>query len=371
MKGVQHALHVPTWRRLSSSLIVVLLLAFVPTFVAAEVAAQVPKGAQLLVVSKPPASLLPTDPAQGLVYTAPPDLTSSEVFFNATGGPVALVYLTRDSAGNGYLTFEDGPDPVSPGGLMVVTGMATRANKTFDAERDHVISGRAVGLSEPKDLILVEDQGLLIVADFASANIKVFPAHASGNIAPEFTAADLGSSAGNAPRRPWGLAYDDASDRLFVGATDGALLVYDAFLASAGARGPDRVVHPTLGGARTSHNLHELIYLPERDIVVVTDVGAATTSDQPGFDSDGALLVIEAASRARGPTPVRLRLAGPASLLGNPVSLARQGETIFVADNGLDLILRFDGLLERRGALERAPDAALSIVKPESILFIP
>ena len=323
---------------------------------------------QLLTVSKPPASLLPTDPAQGLVYASPPGLASAEAFFSTRRGPVDLGYLVFDGDGSGYLTFDDGPDETAPGGVMIVPELQERQGQTFDPGRDRLITGGRVDLHEPKDLVLAEGLGLIIVADFAAADLKVFDALRPGNVAPVFSTPDLGSSNAK-PRRPWGVAYDEPADRLFVGATDGTLLVYDKFLERRGASGPDRTVIPTVCGERASHNLHDLVYLPKTDTVVVTDVGAATTSDQSGFEHDGALLVLERASQADGPTRVKLRVHGPASLLGNPVGLARQGEDFFVAENALDLVLRFDGLLERRGDLGLAPDAAVSVVKPESVFF--
>ena len=336
----------------------------------AGVDAQVSSG-QLLAVSKPPASLLPTDPAQGLVYASPPDLAAAEVFFNAAGGPVSLVYLVLDAQGTGYLTFDDGPNEGAPGGVMVIDKLQTRTERTFDATRDRLLTGSKVGLSEPKDLVLVEDLGLLIVADFGAADLKVFDALGSGDVSPRFTVSELGRAAGGDPRRPWGLAYDPAADRLFVGATDGALLVYDAFLLDHGEDGPTRVVVPMFNGQAVSHNLHELVYLADTDTVVVTDVGAATTSDQPGFDSDGALFLIKNAGEVSGPTPVSLWLHGPDSLLGNPVSVAARGDDVFVGENGLNLLLRFNGLLRRQGEVTVAPDAALSLVKPESVIFLP
>ena len=324
---------------------------------------------QLLTVSKPPASLLPTDPAQGLVYTSPADLASAEVFFDAAGGPVSLVYIVMGAQGTGYLTFDDGPDENASGGVMIVPDLLKRAGRTFDAGRDKLISGALADLAEPKDLLLLEDLGFVVVADFARADIKVFDAFSSGNVAPFFTADDLGSSPGDEPRRPWGLAYDEAADRLFVGATDGTLLVYDTFIARQGEGGPSRVVTPTFNGRPVSHNLHELIYSAETDTVAVVDVGLATTSDQPGFDSDGSLFVTQDASEVEGPTPVDLWLHGPTSLLGNPVTLALRGDDVFVGDAALDLVLRFDGLLGAQGEIEVAPDAALSIVKPESVIL--
>lgn len=333
--------------------------------------AQTPAAGQLLTVSKPPASLLPTDPSQGLVYASPTDLAAAEVFFSAEGGPVDLGYLVFEPQGDGYLTFDDGPDAAAPGGVMILKGLASREGGTFESARDRLISGRAVGLIEPKDLELVEGLDLVIVADFAGANLKVFDTLRVGDVAPVFTTTDLGQQGVTVPRRPWGVAYDEAADRLFVGATDGALLVYDGYLTRQGDAGPDRVVTLTLNGERVSHNLHELVYLPESDTVVVTDVGAATTADQPSFDSDGSLLVLEGVSHADGPTPVALRLAGPATLLGNPVGLVRRGNSLFVAENALDLVLRFDGLLANRGDLELVPNAAVSVVKPESVMLVP
>lgn len=347
-----------------------LLTAVVILSLAVIVNASAP-AADILAVSKPPISLLPTDPPQGLVYRATSDLSSAEVFFAAEGGPVDLVYIVLDAEGNGYLTFDDGPDEDAPGGVMIVEDLLTKRDEGFDAARDRLITGSQVSLTEPKDLFLVEDLGLLVVADFVGANIKVFDTLAAGNVAPLFATDRLGADAQGEPRRPWGLAYDEVSDRLFVGATDGALLVYDAFLASQGENGPSRVVTPTWQGDPISYNLHELIYQPLTDRIIVTDVGAATTSDQPGFDTDGALLVIENASSASGQTPVALRIAGQNTLLGNPVSLVQQGDSIFVAENSLDLLLRFDGLLEQRGALDPSPDAVISLVKPESLILLP
>lgn len=358
-------LPIPCLRRNLGLLSVLLTLAVIGVGVAQDATMQ------LLTISKPPASLLPTDPPQGLVYTSPTGLAAAEVFFDATGGPVDLGYLVFDRQGDGYLTFDDGPDASYPGGVMIVPKLCERQGLTFDAARDQLITGSATGLSEPKDLFVIEELGLVIVADFANANIKVFDTLSAGNVAPLFTTGDLGTNDSDEPRRPWGVAYDEEADRLFVGATDGALLVYDDYFTRQGEAGPDRVVTPTLGGEEVSYNLHELVYLSETDTVVVTDVGAATTADEPGFGTDGSLLVLENASQADGPTPVKLRVHGPASLLGNPVALVQQGDSLFVAENALDLVLRFDGLLGNQGNLELAPNAAVSVVKPESVMLVP
>ena len=108
------------------------------------------------------------------------DLASAEVFFDVAGGPVSLVYLVLDAQGTGYLTFDDGPNSDAPGGVLVIQELQTRAERTFNPARDRLLTGSKVGLSEPKDLILVEDLGLLIVADFGAADLKVFDALGSG-----------------------------------------------------------------------------------------------------------------------------------------------------------------------------------------------
>lgn len=327
--------------------------------------------AQLLTVSKPPASLLPTDPPQGQLYTSPTSLGGATVAFDSAGGPVSLEYVVFDRAGTGYLTFDDGPEPAASGGVMIVPDLTQRSARTFDRGRDQLISGSAAGLAEPKDLYLIESLELIVVADFAGGNLKVFDTLRPGDTAPVFTTSDLGRTAAGEPRLPWGVTYHEAADRLFVSCTDGTLLVYDAFIAHQGESGPDRTITLTHDGRQISDNLHELIYLPQRDSVVVTDVGAATTADQPGFAEDGAILMLEAASRAAGPTQVALQLSGPDSLLGNPVALVQDGDNLFVAENAADLVLRFDGLLGQRGNLTHAPNAAVSVVKPESVVLPP
>ena len=70
----------------------------------------------------------------------------------------------------------------------------------------------------------MNDLGILIVADFAEANIKVFDLHAEGNTPPFFVTSNLGETASGEPREAWGLSFDDDRNRLFVAATDGTVL---------------------------------------------------------------------------------------------------------------------------------------------------
>jgi hypothetical protein len=145
--------------------------------------------------------------------------------------------------------------------------------------------------------------------------------------------------------------------------------VFDRFLERAPAT-PDRLITPTLGGEKASANLHELEYLPEQDTLIILDVGPSTTPDEPGWDENGMIHVLEGASTADGPTPLRLRVRGPATLLGNPVGLAWAAPSLFVAESARNLILRFDDLLTYEGDLELAPAAAVTVVRPESVRVV-
>ncbi|BDP43437.1 hypothetical protein DAETH_34060 (plasmid) [Deinococcus aetherius] len=344
-----------------------LLCALVPALLGVPLALTAPAPAtRVLAVSKPPAPVLPSDPAPGRLFGSPDDLSSARTLFTTAGGPRDLGYVVF-GGGDAYITFDDGPDARAPGGFMVVRALGGRPGGHFDAGRDRWLSGPRAALQQPKDLELAPTRRAVIVADFGAANVKVFDMAARGDAAPRFVAANLGAPG----RRPWGLAYDERADRLFVGATDGTLLVYDRFLGSRGGAGPSRTVMPTLRGEGVSANLHDLVYVRERDTVIVLDVGPATETNQAGFDTDGSLLVLRGASRASGRTPAHLRVRGPASQLGNPVGLTLDGERVFVAEKARDVVLRFDGLLTLAGDRDLAPSAAVSVIEPESVALMP
>src|SRR5690606_3942679 len=97
-----------------------------------------------------------------------------------------------------------------------------------------------------------------------------------------------------ADRAPWDTAYDALGDSLFVAATDGTLLIYDDFSTDQGASGPSRTALPALDGTQISINLHGIAYLPEQDVLVLSDVGDAAIAD------DGQLFTIAEASTAEG-----------------------------------------------------------------------
>jgi hypothetical protein len=317
---------------------------------------------QLFVVSKPPVPVLATDPAQGLLFKTPLSLSSASPVFNTSGGPVSLEYL-EFYEGSAFITFDDGSTPEAKGGVMVVKDFMNREGATFDASQDYLITGAQTGLLEPKDLVVSAEHGVMMVADFAGKDIRVFDLTATGDAAPLFITTVLGYTEDSV----WGLAFDNAQKRLFVGATDGTVLIYDNFLEQQGKNGPDRVLTPFIDEQKASANFHELIYLAEQDTLIVVDVGYITAINETGFDTDGMIWVLENASRANGNVTPKARIAGSNTLLGNPVALTFDGTSLYVAEKANSLVLRFENVLELSGDVNISPQAAVTIVEPESI----
>ncbi len=334
------------------------------------------ESADVIIVSKPPPPTVPSDPSQGLIFRAPLDMSASSITFDTsntvegetTDVPKSLEYLRLDAAGDAYITFDDGPAEAAPGGVMVIEDFMNRTG--FDSSRDRLITGEAAGLVGPKDLALADDSGVVIVSDFAEAKVAVFDTRAGSDAAPRFVTSELGLTEAGEPRRPWGLAFDTAADRLFVGGTDGTVLVFDDYLVNRGEGGPDRVITPFSGGGQASANIHDLVYLADEDVLIATDVGAATTADQPGFDTDGKVFVLENASTAEGETEVKAQLAGPSTMLGNPVGAASHGSDLFITEKTKDTVLRFGNVLGMLGAVNAAPTGAVTVAKPEAVALV-
>ena len=324
---------------------------------------------EVLAISKPPPPVVPSDAPQGLIFRLPADMTGTQVTFDAEGGPQSLEYLRFDAQGTAFITFDDGSAEAAPGGVMVVDNFLER--DAFDPARDRLITGENTGLLEPKDLSLADKLGFVIVSDFGDAKVAVFESDARGDAAPLFVTDDLGTTAAGEPRRPWGLALDPAAGRLFVGGTDGTILVFDDYLLRRGEGGPDRVITPFLDGSQVSANTHDLVYLAGEDVLLVSDVGSATTADQPGFDTDGKVFVLADASNAEGNTEVQAQLAGADTLLGNPTGIAFDGENLFVTERTRDVVLRFDAVLEMSGNVNAAPSGAITVAKPEAVVVVP
>lgn len=155
---------------------------------------------------------------------------------------------------------------------------------------------------------------------------------------------------------------DAASDTLFATGTDGTLIVYENFSEMMGAEGPSKTIVPSdADGNKISVNLHGVWYNAATDELILTDVGDAASAE------DGSLFVIPNAMTAVGNTPVSVMVAGPESMLGNPVDVVFDGRSAYVAEKSNDAILRFDDVLSADMMGDAAPSAMFELLKAESV----
>ena len=103
---------------------------------------------------------------------------------------------------------------------------------------------------------------------------------------------------------------------------------------------------------------HGLEYYPQDDIMLLTDIGDAGSTD-----NDGAIIVIRDFSTLRDRDVITsadyTRIAGPATMLNNPVDVAfdEDQDRIYVAERANEMLLRFD--LDQTG--DAAPTQAVPI----------
>lgn len=280
---------------------------------------------------------------------------------------VALENIVFSQTGDAYLTFDDGND--QNGGIYILNRAAIgRDGETASEARDRIIQGPNTGLVSPKGIEFAEVLGLVMVAENSAAvsAVRVFGAEASGDTAPLF-AAEL-------TEQPWDLDYDPEADRLFVAMTDGSVSVFDAFVATEGANGPDRVITPryqTSAGTALASNLHGIVHVGgATDMLIVSDIGSSSLT------TDGKVFLLSDASTADGVIDVAAQindgndaLAGATSL-GNPVDLAFDGVHLYVAEKSQDALLRFDDVLNTTGG-DVAPAASITLNAVESVAIIP
>jgi len=307
------------------------------------------------------------DEGDDFVVGLEPDLSDVLSTFDTTGATTNPENLTFDGGGDGFLTFDDGDMP-SQGGILVIDGLAA-GRDTFDASKDRVIMGEATGLVGPKGLDVVGSLDIAIVADFGAQDIKVFSTDVEGNAAPLYVTDDLGDDT----RSVWDLDYEPGNDTLFVAATDGTVLIYEGYSSRYGVDGPDRVITPTKGDDKVSANLHGIVYVASLDALILSDVGAATTPDQEGFDADGQLFTLEDLGDADGEVPVTARVRGSNTTLGNPVDLSYSGDTLYIAEKTKDTLITYDRdqILGRPGDWNIKPASSAKVDNVESVALAP
>ena len=222
---------------------------------------------------------------------------------------------------------------------------------------DRDILGAGSELVAPKGVEIVQSAGIMLVADAGGDGaIQAFALNVGGGdeLEPLFSTTEVGSGT------VWDLDYDPDSDTLFAAGTTGELLVYADYLDNDGD------VTPTAtrlnSDAMATSNLHGIVHIGN-DTVIASDV-----ANPDGAVEDGLIYVV---SDASGTPTVTATITGPAGdALNNPVDLAFDGTSLFVAEKVDGMVYRYDSILSATdGSLE--PDAMAEITAPESVALVP
>ncbi|WP_346993555.1 hypothetical protein [Alteromonas gracilis] len=266
------------------------------------------------------------------------------------------------ASGDGVITFDN--VDTSTGGLLVVNRLkSTRDGMVFSDSFDHMIVGSETGLVAPKGLDIASKAGVVFVADVNETTpaVRVFSPCASGSVAPLLTLE------ANNGARPWDVDYDPSTDSAYLALTNGSVAVFEEVLRKMESgetviTGEDRLIIPASGGAAfpAPTNIHGIDYDTQSDSLVISDVGSAADA------TDGKLYVIPGAGGADGLTDVSVNIAGPNSMLGNPVDLMLSNGHVYVAEKSNGMILRFDNIINSASG-DIAPTFNMMYPSPESV----
>ncbi|GGF55291.1 YncE family protein [Alteromonas lipolytica] len=313
-----------------------------------------------IVVSSNPAT---EGPATGQINQYSAVLSSMLANFDAG---MSIESVTLDAFGDGAVTFDD--PATSMGGVLLINRLASmRKGDSYSMSQDHMIMGASTGLVTPKGADVSSTHGLVFVAELnaTTPGIKVFSSCASGDVAPLIT---LVASNG---ARPWDVDYDAQTDRAFVALTNGTVAVFDEVTRKlmngmTTVNGENRLITPAMNGTAVAAptNIHGIDYDAQSDSLVISDVGSAASA------TDGKLYVIPAAGLANGLSDMSVMIAGPNSMLGNPVDLMLSNGHAYVAEKSNNVIMRFDNILNSASG-DIAPDFTMSHTAPESVVVIP
>ena len=163
----------------------------------------------------------------------------------------------------------------------------------------------------------------------------------------------------------WDVHYNVNADLLFGAGVDGFVSVYNLSGPGASMSPIDRFQVLDFNGTPAVNN-HGITYDADANLLVVSDVGSATSSMQSGFDTDGSFntLTYSFTDRILGgllntPITAKATFVGANTMLGNPVDISGSNDDIFVAEkaNGGGKVLRFGNVQEANGIQNVAPDA--------------
>ena len=279
---------------------------------------------------------------------------------------VSIESAAYTASGDGVITF-DNPD-TSTGGLIVVNRLKTmRDGMMYSDSYDHMIVGSETGLIAPKGLDISSDNGMVFVADVNETTpaVRVFSPCASGNVAPLLTLEAANGA------RPWDVDYDPSTDSAYLALTNGTVAVFEEVVRKMESgqtviTGEDRLIVPASGGTAFAAptNIHGIDYDSQSDSLVISDVGSAADA------TDGKLYVISGAGSADGLGNVAVNIAGPNSMLGNPVDLMLSNGHVYVAEKSNGMILRFDNILNASSG-DIDPTFSMMYPAPESVQVLP
>lgn len=293
----------------------------------------------------------PADLENDAIYGLTPDLMDTMLTFNGFAEGITSVESIAFAAdGTAYLTVDTGD---GSGSLVGVPDLGNMSDSMMLTDGEMMMTE---GLTAPKGLQVVDELGLVIVADFGANAIVVF----DRDLNMMGSVDNLGGD-----RSIWDVHHDVDSDTLYATGTDGVLLAYEGFSSAMGVDGPTRMIIPAdADGNQISVNLHGISYYAANDELILTDVGDA------GSAEDGQLFVITDGSTADGNTTVSVQIGGPESMLGNPVDVVYDGAYAYVAEKSNDAVLRFDDLLsmDMMGMMgDAAPALMIEVLKAESV----
>lgn len=302
----------------------------------------------------------------------------SAVLATSTGfeGIVSIESVAFSEVGDGYITVDytvNADNAPTAGAVMVVEGLAESgmAEQAALGMGTRLVAGESTGLLTPKGLHVIDELGLVLVADTGAKKILGWALDAEGDVAPAITL-EVGEG-----RAVWDIWYDRGNDILYAAGTDGVALAYDLFSESAAgvldgslteAVTPTRMITPTdADGNKISINLHGIDIDYDNNLLILSDVGDATVN------TDGQIFTIAVASLADGDVEVTARIAGDQTKLGNPVDLIFDFESggIYVAEKANDVVLFYADINALEGDLNVAADVELAFVKPESVDIYP
>ncbi|MEJ7780696.1 MAG: hypothetical protein WKF68_14025 [Daejeonella sp.] len=237
--------------------------------------------------------------------------------------------------GNGILF-----DPFS--GIVFQVSRQNKNVRTFTVNTDGSLAEVAKtsfidqSLTSAREMAFDRARKILYIASNADSSIYVY------NDAHTLTGTVTASKKLKLNGQPWGIHLDN--DRLFV-VIDQARAEVQLFEGASslvvGTIIPTKRI--ILSGAK---RLHGITYSSARDALILTDIGEAT---QTGFNSDGAIHIIDSASTKFTATsslisPTRT-ISGSSTGLGNPVDVAWDDRTdkdlIYIAEKANKKILIF------------------------------